>query len=252
MTRPGTAVHGRGPSSERADVPGAEMWDRRRGPTVIGVKPPPPGAVPAAATAAVPTAARPRPTVVPPPVPSDAEVAASFAAGDETALAAAYERWAGLVHGLAVRSLGAGSDAEDVTQQTFVSAWTGRASYRPQSSPLAAWLVGIARHRIADAHAQRARQARLESAVVTVADHPTKGGGTTPFDPAAEDRVVLMDELRRLDQPQRGIMELAFFHDLTHDQIARHLDLPLGTVKSHIRRTLARLRTRLEVDGAAL
>ncbi|MFN8077861.1 MAG: sigma-70 family RNA polymerase sigma factor [Kineosporiaceae bacterium] len=211
------------------------------------MKPPPPGA--AAATAAGHSApapgVRPRPVAVAAPVPTDAEVGAAFAQGDEHALALAYERWSALVHGLAVRSLGAGTDAEDVTQQTFVSAWTARSSYRADSGPLAAWLVGIARHRIADAHAARARQARLESAVVTTADHPASAGGATPFDPAAEDRIVLLDELRQLDQPQRGIMELAFFHDLTHDQIARHLGLPLGTVKSHIRRTLARLRTRL-------
>jgi RNA polymerase sigma factor (sigma-70 family) len=180
-------------------------------------------------------------------VPLDADVADLFGAGDERALAWAYERWAPLVHGLAVRALGSTADAEDVTQQVFVSAWTGRDGYRPEAGSLQGWLVGITRHRIADAFARRQREQR----VVAAAGAGRRVEGA-PADPHAEDRVVLLDELARIPDPQRAIVELAFFHDLTHEQIADRTGLPLGTVKSHIRRTLARLRARLEVDGAAL
>jgi RNA polymerase sigma-70 factor (ECF subfamily) len=181
--------------------------------------------------------------------PDDDEIARRFAAGDDQALAWAYERWAATVHGMAVRAVGPGPDAEDVTQQTFVSAWTGRNGYRPNRGPLAAWLVGICRHRIADAFAGRDRARRSAAAAATAArDLPATS--SAPADSQVADRLLLLDELDRLEQPQRRIIELAFFEDLTHVQIAARTGLPLGTVKSHIRRTLERLRDRLEVDGA--
>ncbi|WNV75850.1 sigma-70 family RNA polymerase sigma factor [Geodermatophilus sp. DSM 44513] len=186
-----------------------------------------------------------------PPEPDDAEVGRRFAAGDEQALAWAYERFAGQVHGMAVRAFGPGPDAEDVTQQVFVSAWTGRAGYRPEQGPLPAWLVGVCRHKIADTWARRDRQRRAAEAAMSQARTAPETSGPQ-VDTTVADRVLLLTELEQLGQPQRGIIELAFFEDLTHTQIAARTGLPLGTVKSHIRRTLERLRTRLEVDGAAL
>ncbi len=184
------------------------------------------------------------------PEPDDAEIGRRFATGDDQALALAYQRWSGQVHGMAVRAFGPGPDAEDVTQQVFVSAWTGRAGYRPESGPLPAWLVGVCRHKIADTWAKRDRQRRLAEAAASDAE-TRPAPAAQPLDAAVADRVLLLDELDRIDQPQRGIIELAFFEDLTHVQIAARTGLPLGTVKSHIRRTLERLRSRLEVDGAA-
>jgi RNA polymerase sigma-70 factor (ECF subfamily) len=183
--------------------------------------------------------------------PDDRELGRRFASGEDEALALAYQRWAGQIHGMAVRAFGPGPDAEDVTQQTFVSAWTGRAGYRPDKGPLPAWLVGVCRHKIADTWARRDRQRReAEAAATELQAVPSQV--TAGVDTAVADRMLVLDELDLLDQPQRGIIELAFFEDLTHAQIAERTGIPLGTVKSHIRRTLERLRRRLEGDGAAL
>ena len=166
--------------------------------------------------------------------PSDEDVAAAFCAGDDRALVWAYERWAGLVHGLVTRALGAGAAADDLTQQVFVGAWQGRSGYRPGLGPLPGWLVGLTRQRIAEELGRRAREDRRTAV------------------PGASDRLALLEELSRIGQPQRGIMELAIFHGLTHDQISARTGLPVRTVRSHIGRTLLSLRHRLEVSGAAL
>src|SRR3954464_1899703 len=124
--------------------------------------------------------------------PGDDEVGRRFAAGDEQALAWAYERWAGQLHGMAVRAFGRGPDAEDVTQQAFVSAWTGRGGYSPDRGPLPAWLIGICRHKIADTWARLDRQRRVLAAAA--AEVPPSSGA---LDSAVADRVLLLGELDR-------------------------------------------------------
>jgi len=177
---------------------------------------------------------------------TDEAVGARFASGDERALEEAYRRWSRLVYTVAMRATGSAEDAADVTQATYVSAWRSRQGFDADKGSLPAWLMAISRRRLADHWKERSREMRRTEAVARVTDDPEH----EPID-GLVDRVLLADELERLGEPQRRIMELAFFQDLTHVQIAGVLDLPLGTVKSHIRRSLDRLRTRLEVDGAA-
>jgi len=167
-----------------------------------------------------------------------------FRNGDEQALAEAYAHWGSLVYTLAVRSLGDYGDAEDVTQKVFIAAWRGRESFHPHQARLPAWIVGICRHTLADAHEARARRRRMteavaaDTALVALARQPEESD-------AVVDRLVLGEELSKLPAVPQQVMRLAFYDNLTHLEIADALGLPLGTVKSHIRRSLGRLRTRL-------
>jgi RNA polymerase sigma-70 factor (ECF subfamily) len=173
----------------------------------------------------------------------DAAVAADLRDGHEPALEALYKRFGGLVYTLALRGLASQSDAEDVTQQVFLAAWNARANFSESSGSLSSWLVGITKHKIVDRLRVREREQKVVDVVTVAAEEPH-------VDDVAlvADKLVVREEITRLGEPQQTIIELAFYHDLTHAQIAERLGLPLGTVKSHIRRSLDRLRNRLEVD----
>lgn len=177
-----------------------------------------------------------------------AELAARLSGGDREALAEMYRRWSPLVHTIALRSLGTREDAEDVVQQVFVAAWRGRTTLRPDRGSPIAWLVGITKHRIADVRTHRFRSHRNLRALASEA----------ATEPAAADdsewaeRLLLVHELERMGDPRATVLRMAFLEDRTQDEIARTLDMPLGTVKSHVRRGLTELRDRLkEVERVA-
>jgi len=170
------------------------------------------------------------------------DLAELLAAGSRDAFSEAYRRWSPLVHTIALRSLGDRHDAEDVTQQVFASAWNSRHTLRADQGSLGAWLVGITKHRIADVRTQRFRAHRNLTAV---ASH-TISEAFQPHDDDCADRLLLADELCRMGDPRGAVLRMAFIEDLPHDEIATHLDLPLGTVKSHVRRGLIQLRNRLK------
>ena len=169
-----------------------------------------------------------------------AEVGRQLAAGDESALAEAYERWSRLVYTVALRSVATQADAEDITRAVFISAWRSRASFNPEAGNVPGWLLAITRRRIADHHRKRRDEVPLDNA--PEASHET---------PDITDQVSVADEIDELGEPAGQIIRLAFFDDLTHQQIAERLNMPLGTVKSHIRRSLLKMRARLEVTHAA-
>lgn len=127
-----------------------------------------------------------------------------------------------------------------------MAAWQGRGRYRPEDGPLGAWLVGITRHKLADAHAARERRRRVVERSARVAPREAGAGDGDEHVQDLVDRVVVAEHVAALGEPSRQIVRLAFFEDLTHVQIAERLRMPLGTVKSHIRRALLRMRDQME------
>ncbi|MFE2887123.1 RNA polymerase sigma factor [Streptomyces sp. NPDC059272] len=176
----------------------------------------------------------------------DGALVHGFLNGDEACLDALHRRWGPLVYAHARRSTGDAREAEDITQLVFFAAWRGRAGFVPERGTLPGWLLGITRRKIADALAARTRRTELVDAAAAQLLLSAADEAVQPE--AALDRVLLADELSRLPQPQRQVLNLAFYDDLTQTQIAELTGWPLGTVKSHARRGMHRLASRLRAD----
>jgi RNA polymerase sigma-70 factor (ECF subfamily) len=181
----------------------------------------------------------------------DGVLAEAFRGGDPAALRQVYDRFGGAVFHLALRGLNSNADAEDVTQTTFVAAWQGRETFDPDRGSLVGWLLAIARRKVIDRLRAAAREHRIADAVRALPEPVVTDVAPDRMVDRLLDRLVMADELTRLPGEQRRVLELAFYDDLTHQQIAAVTGLPLGTVKSHLRRGMGRLRQRLEVDGGA-
>ncbi|MGA0237393.1 MAG: RNA polymerase sigma factor [Acidimicrobiales bacterium] len=167
------------------------------------------------------------------------DVESAFARGDDNALRLAYEAHGRMVYGFCARSLDP-ERAKDVTQEVFVSAWKARHRYDPAKGRLGAWIMAITRNRIIDNVRSEKRHSDRR------ADEDAIDLSTESEVDATSDKMLVAAALLELPERAREVITLAYFHDLTHPQIAERTNIPLGTVKSDIRRGLARIRHHLE------
>ncbi len=167
-------------------------------------------------------------------------VARAFIRGDADALRSVYERHGSLVHTLCARTVG-GETAADVTQEVFLAAWKSRGNYDPTRGSLAGWLVGIARFKVISHLRKSGRIPQPTDILLEIA------ADTSHVDLIA-DQLLIRAAMNELPMRMRDVVTLAFFNDLTHDQIATKTGLPIGTVKSDIRRGLLRLRAIMEAN----
>jgi RNA polymerase sigma-70 factor (ECF subfamily) len=167
--------------------------------------------------------------------PTDEDLLARVADGDRDAFGDLYTRYARPVLGLALRRLGDRGRAEDATQEAFASVWRAARTYRSDRGPVAPWLYAVARNAIADRG--RARVEPPAEPVDTAADEPG------PADLAEQSWLAwrVHRALETLPDTERTVLELAYWRGLSQSEIAAHLDIPLGTVKTRTRSGLRRL-----------
>ncbi|MEA5466169.1 sigma-70 family RNA polymerase sigma factor [Leptothoe sp. PORK10 BA2] len=177
------------------------------------------------------------------PISSDADLLASLRAGQVESLRTLYQRYGGLVYTLARRILHSDEEAEEITQDVFITLWE-KDAYQAGRGSLSRYLVVLARSRAIDKlRSQTSHRQRLHKWHVMMAD-----ASPTPLDMATlnERQERTRQALENLSDRERQVIEIAYYEGLSQSEIAQRLDIPLGTVKSRSRQALFKLRQTLE------
>jgi RNA polymerase sigma-70 factor (ECF subfamily) len=161
----------------------------------------------------------------------DREMLDRFRDGDESAVKAVFERFRGPVFAISMSVLHDHGLASDSTQQTFIKAWQAATTYDPERE-LAPWIYAIARRTAIDIYRKQSRSVTSD-AVDSVALPPELETIWEVFE--------VRSALDRLPDEERQVIKLSHFEGLTHVEIASHMDIPLGTVKSRSHRAHRRL-----------
>ncbi len=164
---------------------------------------------------------------------------------DETALRLLYERCSPKLFGLALRVVRQNEWAEDVLQEAFMTIWRVAGDYRASLSPPMAWMGLIVRSRALDLLRKRtADRANVTQEFDELMADTLESDAANPMDTAdaSEQAWALHQCLQQLEGRQREVVSLAYLRDLSHGELSEQLKLPLGTVKTWIRRGLEKLR----------
>ena len=180
--------------------------------------------------------------------PALAALMVRVVARDEHALAQLYDETSSRVYGLALRICRRAAMAEEVVEDAYWQAWRQAPRFDPERGEVMSWLLAIARSRAIDA---LRREERFRHEALSEDDaEPTAEPGPAALEllDAMRGERRVHEALATLDARSRQLIALAFFRGLTHEEIATQARLPLGTVKSLIRRALLQLRQLLAAE----
>jgi RNA polymerase sigma-70 factor (ECF subfamily) len=177
----------------------------------------------------------------------DAELLSRVAAGDEEAFARLYDRFSPGLYSMVLKMTGDEAEAQDVLQEAFSHIWRKAMTFDPRRSAAFTWAVMVTRNKCIDRLRVRQRFSRIaEKAAAEEHCAPQVDDVSGVLAELNEERGRVRAALDQVTPDQRQAIELAFFNDFTHEEIAERLSTPLGTVKARIRRGLLKLREILE------
>ena len=166
------------------------------------------------------------------------------AAGDQLAVKQCMDRFGGLVWTLARRALSSPQDAEDATQEIFVEVWRSAYRYDPGKGSETVFVATIARRRLIDRLRKQGRQPYTEDV-----DEPGLhlSGEVEHSQEVCTEAELAARALKTLKPAQQQVLELGLLRGLSHSEIAEQTGMPLGTVKTQMRRGLIKIREKMEV-----
>lgn len=172
-----------------------------------------------------------------------------LSAGDPGAAEEILDRYGALVWSLARRHTRTAQEAEDAVQEIFLALWKNASRFDPAKASEATFITMIARRRLVDIHRHHQRRPEattVESELNTMPDLRAEG-----IETRAEARQAVR-AIKRLKPSERQAVLLSVYHGMSHTEISTHMDVPLGTVKTYIRRGLIRVRDMLATGDASL
>lgn len=178
---------------------------------------------------------------------TDETIFAAFVRGDSSALGILYDRYGLLVYRLIYRMLNNSSEAEDLTQEIFLSLQE-KPKYNPERGSFYTYLMMLTRSRTIDRIRSKRSQGNLLQNLGKMKDLLGKENKANPLEVASaqEREIQVKNALEYLSDNQRKILELSYYEGLSQSEIAERLQIPLGTVKTHSRRGLIKLRQNLQ------
>ena len=183
---------------------------------------------------------------------ADEQIIQLVARANSDALRELYDRYSRLVYSIALNTIGNQALAEEITQDVFLRIWERAGTYRAEYGRVGSWIAGITRHRTIDVYRHRQTSPEGHSASLDALPYFDLADGQNVEQEVESNsrNALLRQALTALPGEQREALALAYFRGLSHDQIARALGEPLGTIKTRIRLGMQKLRQVLVDEDA--